>query len=233
MTPTTKNELAKYFDHTLLSATAIEADIRRHCDEAVRYGFYAVCVQPRWVGLCADLLHGTGVKVVSVAGFPFGTETAKIKAYQIEALIRDGADEVDIVADLASVITGDTGSLRREFAAAMKACRIMRPIVPLKVIVEAAALTEEQLRFVCGIAQEAGVDFVKTSTGLHPAGGARLQDVRVMAEAAPHCKIKAAGGIKTLQQTMAFIEAGACRIGASASVQILQQCGADDAPASR
>lgn len=228
MTPKTKKELARYFDHTLLSATAAEADIRRLCDEAVRYGFYAVCVQPRWVGLCADILHGTGVKVVSVAGFPFGTETAKVKAYQAEAVIRDGADEVDIVTDLASVIASDAGTLRREFAAVLKACRIMRPVVPLKVIVESAALTEEQLRFVCGVAQEAGVDFVKTSTGFHPAGGARVEDVRVMAEAAPRCKIKAAGGIKTLEQTLAFIEAGASRIGASASVQILQQCGPND-----
>ena len=228
MTFISKNELAKYFDHTLLSATAVEADIRRVCEESARYGFYGVCVQPRWVGLCADVLHGTGVKVVSVAGFPFGAETAKVKAYQAEALIRDGADEVDIVADLAAIIEGDAGYLRREFAAVLRACRVMHPVVPLKVIIESAALTEEQIRFVCDIAQDAGVDFVKTSTGSHPAGGARVEDVRAMAMAAPRCKVKAAGGIKTLDQALAMIEAGASRIGASASVNILEQFGPDN-----
>jgi deoxyribose-phosphate aldolase len=99
----------------------------------------------------------------------------------------------------------------------------MRPQVPLKVIIESAALNDEQIRFVCGIAQQAGVDYLKTSTGFHKAGGARIEDVKLMAEAAPRCKIKAAGGIKTLEQTLAFIEAGASRIGASASVEIVEQ----------
>jgi len=221
MRPTTKQQLAQYFDHTLLNASAVEADIRRHCDEALRYGVYAVCVQPRWVSLCADLLHGSSVKVVSVAGFPFGTELAHVKAYEAEAVIRDGADEVDIVADLASVLSGDAAYLRREFSAVLKVCRKMHPPVLLKVIIESASLSAEQIRFVCGIAQETGVDFVKTSTGFHPAGGARADDVRLMAEAAPRCGIKAAGGVKTLQQAFAMIEAGATRIGASASAAIL------------
>lgn len=225
MIPQTKKDLAKYFDHTLLGATATEADIRRHCDEAIKYGFYAVCVQPRWVGLCADILHGTSVKVVSVAGFPFGTESPKVKAFEADAVIMDGADEVDIVADLAAVQAGDADTLRREFTAVLKVCRRMHPPVALKVIIESAALTPEQIRFVCGIAQDTGVDFVKTSTGFHPAGGVRIEDVKLMAEAAPRCKIKAAGGIKTIQQAIAFIEAGASRIGASASVQIVEAFG--------
>jgi len=219
----TKEQLAKYFDHTLLDCMATEADIRRHCQEAVEYGFYAVCVQPRWVALCADVLHGTEVKLDSVAGFPYGTETSKVKAYEAEAVIMDGADEVDIVADLASVLSGDANYLRRDFEAVLKVCRSMRPQVPLKVIIESAALNEEQIRFVCSIAQQCGVDFLKTSTGFHKAGGARIEDVKLMVEAAPGCKIKAAGGIKTLEQTLAFIEAGVSRIGASASVQIVDQ----------
>lgn len=226
MTPTSKNELAKYFDHTLLNPMAVEGDIRRVCDEAMRYGFYGVCVQPRWVRLCADILHGTPVKVVSVAGFPFGTETARIKAVEAEAVIMDGADEVDIVTDLAAVVGGDAGYLRREFAAVLKVCRKMHPPVVLKVIIESAALTDEQIRFVCGVAQDAGVDFVKTGTGFHAAGGARVEDVRVMADAAVRCKVKAAGGIRTVEQALAMIEAGASRIGASASVQIVEAFGA-------
>jgi len=221
--PQIKEKLAKYFDHTILDCMATEADIRRHCDEALKYDFYAVCVQPRWVALCADILHGTHVKVVSVAGFPFGTETPKVKALEAEAVIMDGADEVDIVADLASVLTGDANYLSRDFGTVLNVCCSMKPAVPLKVIIESAALNEEQIRFVCGIAQQAGVDFVKTSTGMHKAGGARLDDVKLMIESAPRCKIKAAGGIRTLDQTMGFIDAGVSRIGASASVQIMEE----------
>ncbi|MEN8127397.1 MAG: deoxyribose-phosphate aldolase [Planctomycetota bacterium] len=223
MTIQTKEQLAKYFDHTLLDCMATEADIRRHCQEAVDYGFYAACVQPRWVSLCADILHGTGVKVVSVAGFPYGTNLSKVKAFEAKAVIMDGADEVDIVADFASVLAGDADTLRRDFQAVLKVCRSMQPVVPLKVIIESAALNEEQIRFVCEIAQQCGVDFLKTSTGFYKAGGARIEDVKLMAEAAPRCRIKAAGGIKTLQQTLAFIEVGVSRIGASASVQIIEQ----------
>ena len=218
----TREQLAKYFDHTLLDCMATEADIRRHCQEAVEYGFYAVCVQPRWVSLCADILNRTDVKVVSVAGFPYGTNQTKVKAYEAEAVIMDGADEVDIVADLASVIDGNANYLRRDFEAVLAVCRSMRPQVPLKVIIESAALSEEQIRFVCGIAQQCGVDFLKTSTGFHKAGGARIEDVKLMLEAAPRCKVKASGGIRTLEQALAFIEAGVSRIGASASVQIIE-----------
>lgn len=222
MVPKTKQVLARFFDHTLLGAAALEADIRRLCDEALVYEFFAVCVQPRWVGLCADLLHGSAVNVATVAGFPFGAETTRVKAYQAEAAIQDGADEVDMVVDLAAVLAGDAAALRKEFAATLRACRKMRPAVPLKVIIESAALTDEQIRFVCQIAQDAGVDFLKTSTGFHAAGGARPEHVRLMAQTAPNCKIKASGGIKTIDQALAMIEAGASRIGASASVQIIE-----------
>ena len=221
MTIETKAQLAKYFDHTLLTPTAGEDDIRRLCDEAIRYGVCAACVQPRWVRLCADLLEGADVKVCSVAGFPFGTETPKIKAYQAQAVIQDGADEVDIVADLAAVIAGNTAYLTRDLSAVLKVCRRMRPAVLLKVIIESAALTDEQIRFVCGVAQDVGVDYIKTSTGFLPQGGATPDAVRTMAQAAPLCRIKAAGGIKTLPQTLAMIDAGAARIGASATPQIL------------
>lgn len=223
MTIQTKEQLAHYFDHTLLDCMAMETDIRRHCREAMEYGFYAVCVHPRWVGLCADILHGSGVKVVSVAGFPYGTETPKVKAYEAEAVIMDGADEVDIVADLAAVIEGNADYLRRDFEAVLKVCHSMTPAVLLKVIIESASLNEDQVKFVCGIAQKAGVDFLKTSTGFHKAGGARIEDVKLMAESAPRCKIKAAGGIKTTEQALAFIEAGVSRIGASASIEIIEQ----------
>lgn len=223
MTIQTAEQLAQYFDHTVLDSMATEADIRRLCDEAIQYGFYAVCVHPRWVSLCADILHQTQVKVVTVTGFPFGTNLPKATAWETEAVIMDGADEVDIVADLASVLAGDVDYLRRYFDGVLKACHAVMPEVPLKVIIESAALNEDQIRFVCGIAQSQGVDFLKTSTGFHKAGGARVEDVKRMIEAAPRCKIKAAGGIKTFVQAMEFIEAGVSRIGASASVQIVEE----------
>ncbi|MHC5089902.1 MAG: deoxyribose-phosphate aldolase [Planctomycetota bacterium] len=219
----TKEQLAKYFDHTLLDCMATEADIRRHCQEAVGYGFYAVCVQPRWVSFCANLLHGTDVKVVSVAGFPFGTDSPRIKALQAEEVIMDGADEVDIVADLAAVIDGDRKRLQDDMAAVLKVCRSMKPEVILKVIIEASALNHEQIRFVCDAAQAVGVDFVKSNTGFHKTGGAKLDEVKLMIESAPHCRVKASAGITTAEQALAFVEAGVSRIGASASVQIIEQ----------
>lgn len=219
----TEKQLAGYFDHTLLDATAQQADIVALCQQAVQYGFCTVCVQPRWVALCADILHGEDVKVCSVAGFPFGTDSAKIKAADAEEIIMAGADEVDMVADLASIFSGDRPYLWREIQAVQAVCRSMKPAVSLKVIIESAALNEDQIRFICGIAQDIGVDFVKTSTGFLKAGGAAVDDVRLMAEAAPNCKIKAAGGIKTLDQTLQMIDAGAVRIGASASVQIMEE----------
>ncbi len=219
----TQEQLAAYFDHTLLDATAKQADIVALCEQAVQYGFCTVCVQPRWVALCADILHGTTVKVCSVAGFPFGTDSAKIKAADADEIIMAGADEVDMVADLASIFSGDDAYLRRELLAVLSVCRTMRPAVPLKLIIESAALNDDQIRFIGHIASDLGVDFLKTSTGFLKAGGAAVEDVRLMAESAPNCKIKAAGGIKTLEQTLQLIEAGAVRIGASASVQIMEE----------
>jgi deoxyribose-phosphate aldolase len=223
MTPQTRDELALFFDHTLLSVSAVRADIQRLCAEAIDNHFATVCVNPRWIPIAADLLHGKGVCVCSVVGFPLGAELPKVKALQAEAVIMAGADEVDMVADLAAILEGDIAALTRDMSEVLKVCRSMRPPVLLKVIVESASLNEEQLNFACKIAQQVGVDFIKTSTGLHPAGGATVEAVRLMVAAAPKCRIKAAGGIRTVEQALAMIDAGASRIGSSASVQIVRQ----------
>ena len=222
MKPENKEQLAGFIDHSLLSATAVRWDVERHCAEALKYGFCSVCVLPRWTSLAAKIVHGTGVLVDGVAGFPFGTDSAKIKAADAEEVIMAGADEVDMVADLASIIEGDRRGLINDIGAVLKVCRSMRPVVTLKVIIESAALSDEQKIFACKVCEELGVDFIKTSTGLHPAGGARVEDVKLMAESAPGCRIKAAGGIKTAQQALEMIPAGASRIGASASVAIVE-----------
>ena len=223
MTPATDKELASYIDHTLLIATALKTDIERLCNEAIEYGFHSVCVLPRWIALAADILHNTDVKVDGVAGFPFGANSAKIKAADAKDVIMAGADEVDMVADLPSIIVGDRDYLIADIYSVLKVCRSMRPAVTLKVIIESAALTDEQIVFVCNICQQMGVDFIKTSTGLNPAGGASVEAVRLMKQSAPQCKIKAAGGIRTAQNALDMIEAGASRIGTSASVQIIEE----------
>ncbi len=218
-----ERQLAGYIDHTLLSATATSEDIRKLCEEAKSYGFAAVSINPRWVSLAAELLHGSKVAVGGVVSLPFGADLTKIKVAQAKEVIFAGADEVDMVADLAAIIEGDSRYLSDQLKAVRKVCHSMRPNVLLKVIIESAALTKEQKIFACQIADKCGADFVKTSTGFHPAGGATVEDVKLMKEAAPNCKIKAAGGIRTAKQVLEMLEAGAERIGTSTGVQIINE----------
>ena len=174
------SQLAGCIDHTLLSATATSENIEQLCHEAVEYGFHAVSINPRWIPLAADILHKTNVKVGGVVSLPLGGDTTKIKAAQAKDAIFAGADEIDMVADIASIIEGDSKYLGHQLYEVLKVCRSMRPPVLLKVIIESAALTDEQIIFACRIAQDVGVDFVKTSTGMNPAGGASVEAVKLM-----------------------------------------------------
>ncbi|UCD53465.1 MAG: deoxyribose-phosphate aldolase [Phycisphaerales bacterium] len=223
-------EVAKRIDHTLLKAEATRMQILSLCDEARTHGFHAVCVNGRWVSEAAERLHGSRVQVAAVVGFPLGAETTKIKVAQAKAAIHAGADEIDMVADLAAIIEDDGRYLLRQLQAVLNVCRSMRPPVVLKVIIESAALTTEQKIRACRAAEQMGVDFIKTSTGLHPAGGATAEDVRLMCETAPRCKIKAAGGIRTAAQALAMLQAGAERIGTSCAVQIMRELGEGTKP---
>jgi deoxyribose-phosphate aldolase len=154
---------------------------------------------------------------------PLGVDSTKIKIAQAKDLIFAGADEIDMVADLAAIIEGDSNYFAYQLAGVLKVCRSMRPAVVLKVIIESAALNDEQIIFACRIVQGVGVDFLKTSTGLHPSGGATVEDIKLMKETAPGCKIKAAGGIKTAKQAIEMLAAGAQRIGTSCGVQIMTE----------
>ena len=154
---------------------------------------------------------------------PVGADSTKIKAAAAKDAILAGADEIDMVADLAAIIEGDSRYLLNQLQAVLKVCRSMRPAVVLKVIIESAAVSRDQKIFACRIAREAGVDFIKTSTGLHPAGGASIEDIKLIKETAPNCKIKAAGGIKTAKQALEMLHAGADRIGTSSGVQIINE----------
>ena len=220
---TNDKQLAAVIDHTLLEATATREKIEQHCQEAKDFGFHTVCINSRWLPLAAELLHNTKAQVGGVVGFPLGADSTKIKVAQAKDVIRAGADEIDMVADLASIIEGDSKYLANQLYSVLKVCHSMRPEVLLKVIIESAALNDEQIIFACQIAQDIGVDFIKTSTGLHPAGGASVEDVKLMKESAPNCKIKAAGGIKTAQQAIEMLEAGAERIGTSSGLKIINE----------
>jgi len=218
-----EKQLADRIDHTLLSATATSEQIRQLCAEAKEYGFCAVFVNPRWLPLAAEKLHGSKTGVGSVVGFPLGADSTKVKIAQAEDCIFAGTDEIDMVADLAAVIEGDAEYLSNQLQAVLKVCHSMRPAVCLKVIIEAAALNKEQKIFACQIADKVGVDFVKTSTGMNPAGGATIEDVKLMKESAPNCKVKASGGIRTTEQALELLEAGADRIGTSSGVKIMNE----------
>ena len=218
-----EKELAGCIDHTLLDATATREQIEQHCREAKTYGFHTVCVNGRWVSLVAELLAGSKVAVGGVVSLPLGADSTKIKAAQARDAIFAGADEIDMVADLAAIIEGDSNYLAYQLASVLKVCRSMRPAVVLKVIIESAALSDEQKIFACRIAQGLSVDFIKTSTGLHPAGGATVEDIKLMKETAPGCKIKAAGGIRTAKQALDMLAAGAQRIGTSSGVRIIEE----------
>jgi len=171
--------------------------------------------------MAAERLFGTKVKTVAVVGFPLGADTTKVKVAGARDVINAGADEIDVVADLAAIMEADANYLLHQLRSVLRECRSMRPPVLMKVIIESAALTGEQKVFACQIAQQAGVDFIKTSTGLHPAGGATVEDVRLIKETAPSCKVKASGGIKTAQQALAMLEGGADRLGTSSGVHIM------------
>lgn len=216
-------QLAGSIDHTLLEATATKEKIEKLCHEAIEYGFHTVCVNPRWIPLAAELLYKTNVKVAGVVSLPLGADSTKIKAAQTKDAIFAGADEIDMVADLASIIEIDLKYLDNQLREVLKVCRSMKPPVLLKVIIESAALNDEQIIFACQTAQQIGIDFVKTSTGMNPAGGATVEDIKLMKASAPLCKIKAAGGIKTAAQAIEMLEAGADRIGTSSSVKIIEE----------
>jgi deoxyribose-phosphate aldolase len=216
-------ELAGCIDHTLLEATATTEQIEQVCREAKEYGFHTVCVNGRWLPLIAERLAGSKVAVGGVVSLPLGADSTNVKVVQARDAIFAGADEIDMVADLAAIIEGDSRYLLGQLRAVLKVCRSMRPAVSFKLIIESAALSDDQKIFACRIAQQAGVDFVKTSTGLHPAGGATIEDVKLMGESAPACKVKAAGGIRTARQALEMLAAGAQRIGTSSGVRIMEE----------
>jgi deoxyribose-phosphate aldolase len=213
--------VAKMIDHTLLKPDATQDEIAQLCYEARKYGFATVCVNPAYVKLCSQLLQGSDVKVCTVIGFPLGATATEVKAYETQQALDDGATEIDMVINVGALKSKDYALVERDIATVARTCHAGGAI--LKVIIEAALLTEEEKVIACQLAKAASADYVKTSTGFGP-GGATVQDVALMRHAVgPEIGVKAAGGIRTYQDVREMVAAGATRIGASAGVKIAQE----------
>jgi deoxyribose-phosphate aldolase len=227
--PSSKAELARYVDHTLLKPEATSADVTALVTEGAELGVFSVCVSPTFVAHAVEVAAGR-LAVATVCGFPSGKHASDIKAAEAARSVLDGADEVDMVIDVGAAKAGGFDLVQADVAA-------VRAAVPgdkvLKVIIESAALSDEEIVAVCRAAEAAGADFVKTSTGFHPAGGASVHAVELMAATVGgRLGIKASGGVRTLADAQAMIAAGATRLGLSGTATVLTGFDGVDAPAS-
>lgn len=211
--------IAQYIDHTLLKADAVQAEIKKICQEAKEFHFKSVCINPSWVEFAASELKDTEVEICTVIGFPLGSNTTETKVFEAKDAVNKGATEIDMVINIAQAKDGDWDALQEEIKAVVNA---VDEAIITKVIIETSLLTDEEKRQATKAVREAGADFVKTSTGFST-GGATLEDVKLMREAAgPELGIKASGGVSNYSEAVAMIEAGATRIGASKGITIVQ-----------
>ena len=217
--PPSRRQLAGMMEHTFLKPDGTAADIEKLCEEACTHGFAVVMVNPSELDRARPLLEGSGVRLGTVAGFPLGQNVSAVKAYEIQDALGRGAVDIDMVLNLRALQGGEHNVVRRELAGLVEACRQAGAVS--KLILETCCLDDEEKRSACQLALDAGVDFVKTSTGFG-AAGADVRDVRLMRAAVGSALgVKASGGIRDLATALAMIEAGATRLGTSASVAIL------------
>jgi deoxyribose-phosphate aldolase len=213
-----KKTLASYIDHTILKADAQVKDIEKICKEAAEYHFASVCVNAANVKQAAELLKGTDVKVCTVVGFPLGATLSQVKAFEAQEAIKEGAHEVDMVINVGALKSGLLEVVEKDICAVAEACKGK---ALLKVIIETCLLTGEEKITACQLSQKAGADYVKTSTGFST-GGAVAEDIRLMRKTVgDQMGVKASGAVRDLETALQMIEAGASRIGASASVSIV------------
>lgn len=209
--------LNKTIDHTILNPDATKNEVIKVIDEAKAYDFASVCLEPCWVTLAAERLADSEVKVCTVIGFPLGANTKTVKAFEAKEAVENGADEVDMVLNIGALKSGEYDLVLED----MKAVREAAKDAVVKVILETCLLTDEEKKKACALAKEAGMDFVKTSTGFSTAG-ATTEDVKLMREAVGDAMgVKASGGIRDRETAKAMIAAGASRIGASKSIAIV------------
>lgn len=222
--------IASLIDHTLLKADAAYEDIRKICDEAKRYGFASVCINPSMVSLASRLLTDSPVRVCTVVGFPLGATLAEVKAFEAEASIMKGAQEIDMVLNIGALKSKDLAAVGQDIQLVVQACHARGAIC--KVIIETAYLTDEEKISACSVAKASSADFVKTSTGFGP-GGASAKDVALMRSVVgDDVGVKASGGIRDWKMLQEMVRSGATRIGASASVKILQEAKSQKADSS-
>ena len=215
-----KQQLAGMIDHTILKANASEAEVRKVCEEALEYGFASVCINPANISLASEMLKGSKVKVCTVIGFPLGANTSAVKAFETDDAIKNGAQEVDMVINIGKLKDKDYEYVKNDIKAVVDASK-GRALS--KVIIETCLLTDEEKAKACELAKEAGADYVKTSTGFST-GGATPEDIKLMRETVgPEMGVKASGGVRTYEDAMAVLENGATRIGASASIAIVEK----------
>lgn len=220
-----KKTLASYIDHTILKADAQVKDVEKICKEAAEYHFASVCVNAANVKQVAELLKGTDVKVCTVVGFPLGATLPQVKAFEAQEAIKDGAHEVDMVINVGALKSGLLDVVENDIRAVAEACKGK---ALLKVILETCLLTAEEKVTACELSKKAGADFVKTSTGFST-GGAVAEDIRLMRKTVgDQMGVKASGAVRDLETALKMIEAGASRIGASASVSIVEGAEAKD-----
>lgn len=219
--PLTSERLAALIDHTLLKPEATPQQIAQLCAEAREHRFAAVCVNPVYVPLAADLLADSEIEVATVVGFPLGATPTAVKVFETLQAIQDGATEIDMVLPIGLLKAGRYDKVAQDINAVAQAAHAAGAIV--KVILETALLTDEEKIAACLLSKHAGADFVKTSTGFGP-GGATVEDIVLMRRVVgPHLGVKAAGGIRTFAQAKAMVEAGANRLGASAGVRLVAE----------
>jgi len=212
--------IASLIDHTLLKPEATREQVRQLCREALNYSFATVCVNPVWVPLCASELAGSRVKAITVVGFPLGSTMTEVKLHEAEAALRNGAREIDMVMHTGALRSGDFDAVKSDIRSVTEVVHGAGALI--KVIIETAVLDDQQKAVACTLAKLAGADFVKTSTGFVP-GGASAHDVALMrATVGEEMGVKAAGGIRTLEDVLLMVRAGADRIGTSASVAIME-----------
>lgn len=209
---------SKLFDHTILKADATEAQVKKICDEAKEYGFMSVCVNSYYTAYVASELKGSDVKVCTVVGFPLGQMSTESKALETAYAIECGADEIDMVINVAALKDGKIAEVLADIRAVRAVCKDKT----LKVIIETCLLTDDEKVEACKLSVEAGADFVKTSTGFS-SGGAKASDVRLMRQTVgPKVGVKASGGIRDTKTALEMIEAGANRLGTSATISIVE-----------
>lgn len=218
-----KINTAGMIDHTILKANAREEEVKTLCEEALKYQFATVCINPCYIPQAVHLLQGSGVGITSVVGFPLGTMTSMAKAYEAKEAVQLGASEIDMVINVGALKDEKYEYILHEIGLVVKESKKADPDTVVKVIIETCLLTKDEIIKACQLAVEAGADYVKTSTGFST-GGATVEDIALMRETVgPSIGIKASGGIRTYLGAKAMIDAGATRIGASASVDIANQ----------